>query len=455
MSVSQKTDPTVCIVGMGYVGLTLGVVAADVGLRVHGLEIRSDIRDTIMAKQAHFFERGINQMLARVVDDGRLTVTKTLPDEADVDIYVVTVGTPLDPDGKARLDMVESVATMISERLKDGDTVIMRSTVKLGTTRRLVRPILEKSGKRFHLAFCPERTVEGKALAELRELPQIVGADCLEDAQAATRLFRNLTHTIQVVSSLETAEMIKLVDNVSRDVNFAFANEVALLCDEFGVSAHEVIRTANTDYERTNVALPGPVAGPCLSKDPHILYQSLRPEARNSVLASITRAGRATNEYLADYAARQVAELLGEAGNVECPVVSLLGLAFKGRPETGDLRGSMAHPILEALRARLPGAEFRGYDPIALPVEVEEWGLPFHDRMETALDGAHVGLILNNHPVFERMDVSALSSNMAKPSLIYDFWSHFRAKELALAPGVRYVSFGNRSESIAPEMTRA
>src|SRR5262249_31679753 len=156
-------------------------------------------------------------------------------------------------------------------------------------------------------------------------------------------------------------EMIKLVDNVSRDVTFAFANEVAMLCDQFGVSADEVIRSANSDYPRTKVAMPGPVAGPCLSKDPHILVQSLSPVARQAGFASITRAGRETNERLVDYCIEQVDQLYAGAANGagDPRTIALLGLAFKGRPETGDLRGSMAAPLLKALKQRYPQAAFR------------------------------------------------------------------------------------------------
>jgi UDP-N-acetyl-D-mannosaminuronic acid dehydrogenase len=438
----------VCIVGMGYVGLTLAVVAADVGLRVHGLEIRDDIREGLQRQKSHFFENGLDEMLARAAKRGGLSFSKTLPADFDADYYVVTVGTPLGGDGRARLDMVEAVVDDIAARMKPGACVIMRSTVKIGTTRSLVRPILERAGVKFHLAFCPERTVEGQALTELRELPQIVGADAIEDANVAASLFRNFTSTIQIVSSLDTAEMVKLVDNVSRDVNFAFANEVAMLCDQFGVSATEVIRTANNDYHRTNVALPGPVAGPCLSKDPYILMQSLSPAAQQADLAAITRAGRMTNERLVEYCREQVREALAARGAKASPAaVALLGLAFKGRPETGDLRGSMAGPILEAMRAEYPRAQFRGYDPVARTDEVLEMGLAPCASIEEATAGAGVALILNNHRVFERTDLAAIAGGMASPGIIYDFWSQFRPDKLHLPAGIAYMSFGNRSLS--------
>ncbi len=447
----QSEQTKVCVIGMGYVGLTLGVVAADVGLRVHGLEIRDDILSDLQAGKAHFFENGLDDMLARAVRRGALSFSKAMPADFAADYYIVTVGTPLGAVGRARLDMVEAVIGDVAATAKTGACIIMRSTVKIGTTRTLVRPILERSGRKFHLAFCPERTVEGQALTELRELPQIVGADTIEDANIAAGLFRNFTSTIQVVSSLDTAEMVKLVDNVSRDVNFAFANEVAMLCDQFGVSATEVIRTANNDYHRTNVALPGPVAGPCLSKDPYILMQSLPLAAQQADLAAITRAGRITNERLVEYCREQVRDVLSvHNGKARPAVVALLGLAFKGRPETGDLRGSMAKPILDAMRAEYPHAEFRGFDPIARHDEVRDMGLKPCASIEEATAGASIALILNNHRIFERTDLAAVAEGMASPGIIYDFWSQFRPDKLHLPAGVGYMSFGNRSLSRAP-----
>jgi nucleotide sugar dehydrogenase len=248
--------------------------------------------------------------------------------------------------------------------------------------------------------------------------------------------------------------MVKLVDNVSRDVNFAFANEVAMLCDQFGVSAIEVIRTANSDYQRTNVALPGPVAGPCLSKDPYILMQSLPLAAQQADFAAITRAGRFTNERLAEYCREQVSGVLREYNGGGAPkAIALLGLAFKGRPETGDLRGSMANPILDAMRAEFPQAEFRGFDAIANKSEVREMGLIACATVEEATVGAAVVLLLNNHRMFERLDLGAVAAGMASPGVIYDFWSQFRPDNLQLPSGVGYMSFGNRSQSRLPAKT--
>ena len=247
--------------------------------------------------------------------------------------------------------------------MRDGALVILRSTVKVGTTRDVVSPILAASGKQFDIAMCPERTLEGKALQELRELPQIVGADDPAVADRAAAVFRRLTSSIVLVSGIETAEIIKLVSNTFRDVQFAFANEVARVCDAFGVSAHEVISAGKLGYNRTNIPLPGLVGGPCLEKDPHILMESARTRG---IDLEITTAGRLVNERQPEETVRFItSEIdrrdLAGAGPLK---INILGMAFKGMPETSDLRGSMSIKVLDALKKAHPDAEIGLYDPV-------------------------------------------------------------------------------------------
>ena len=177
--------------------------------------------------------------------------------------------------------------------MRDGALVILRSTVKIGTTRDVVSPVLAASGKTFDIAMCPERTLEGKALQELRELPQIVGADDPAVADRAAAVFRRLTSSIVLVSDIETAEIIKLVSNTFRDVQFAFANEVARVCDAFGVSAHEVISAGKLGYNRTEHPAAGPGRRAMPGKGP-AHPDGERPHPRHRL--EITPAGRLVNE---------------------------------------------------------------------------------------------------------------------------------------------------------------
>src|SRR5262249_12880279 len=160
------------------------------------VEIRDEVVEKTMRCEAHFHEPGLDDMLRRVVRAGRLECVKHIPRHCGAKVYIITVGTPLGPNGKARLDMIENVAREVAEPLADGDLVVMRSTVKLGTTRNLVLPILAATGKRFEIAFCPERTIEGQALKELRALPQIVGAERTDTAFRAAQIFSVLTPTV-------------------------------------------------------------------------------------------------------------------------------------------------------------------------------------------------------------------------------------------------------------------
>lgn len=442
-------DWRVCVLGLGYVGLTLAVAMADAGFEVMGVEIRDDVRDLLAQGRAHFYEPGLEEKLQRVIRTGNFRCAKTIPDGWDGSVYIVTVGTPLDAHGCSRLDMVANVAREVCHHLHDGDLVIMRSTVKLGTTRKIVMPQLATTGKAFDLAFCPERTLEGKALVELRQLPQIVGGMTTVAAVRASQLFQFITPTVVRVSDVETAEMIKLIDNAQRDVAFAYANEVARACDAIGVSAAEVIQAGKLGYPRTNLPMPGPVGGPCLEKDSHILAEGLR---ELGIEPEITMAARRINE-------RQPAEIVGQLhritsqidGFAKRPAITLMGIAFKGQPATDDLRGTMAKPVFEELQSAFPTATFRGFDAVVAAKELLAFGLTPAPTLNEAFEGASLVLILNNHPVFSAMPTERLAARMARPGLIYDFWNCYKAADLHLTPGVAYMALGSHGRTQLPQ----
>lgn len=441
-------DSRVCVIGLGYVGLTLATVMAEVGFTVSGVEVREDVVDLLRAGRSHFFEPGLEPRLRRVVDEGHLTVSTAIPRESTSTVYVITVGTPLGGDRRARMGMVQRAAEEVAAVLSEGDLVVMRSTVRLGTTRRVVLPILERTGRRFDLAFCPERTLEGQALEELRWLPQIVGASSHAANVRAAQLFQFVTPTVVRVSDVETAEMIKLVDNAQRDVIFGYANEVAASCDAVGISAREVITAGRLGYPRTNLPLPGPVGGPCLTKDSYILAESLEGTGAE---ATITMAARRRNEDQPGEIASELRKLTSEiAGFPVDPTIALLGIAFKGRPATDDLRGTMAAPILAALHQQFPDATFRGYDAEVRAEVIREFGVEPADDVEQALAGAHLVLILNNHKVFADMPIEALAEGLARPGFVFDLWNNFDARELRLPAGTGYAALGSRGHSVLP-----
>ncbi len=434
-------DRNVCVLGLGYVGMTLAVAMADAGFQVHGVEIRDDILDKLAEGVPHFHEPGLAERLRHVLQRGRLSFGRTPDCDRRHSVYIITVGTPLDGTGRVRTDMIEAASRQVAECLRDGDMVILRSTVKLGTTRTIVKPILDACGKRFDIAFCPERTLEGQALVELNQLPQIVGAESLEVAARASQIFGFLTPTTVKVSTLETAELIKLVDNTYRDITFAFSNEIARLCNHLEISAVEVVRAGKLGYPRTNLPLPGPVGGPCLEKDPHILIEGAREAG---VELEITAAGRRVNESQPTEVAGFLQDLARSMQGFPAePTISLMGLAFKGRPETDDLRGTMAKPVFDELRARFPTARWRGFDAVVAPDQIRAFGLEPAANMEGAVRGANLAVILNNHPVFTSMPLPDLARSMDRPGFIYDFWNNFNSREVDLPEGTAYIALGS------------
>lgn len=445
-------DRTVCIVGLGFVGLTLAAAMAEVGFDVVGIEIRQEVREALANKRAHFHEPGLTDHLVRAIDRGRLSAHARIPADCKATVFIITVGTPLDAQGRVSMAGIKNCAEEIASRLKDGDLVILRSTVQIGTTRSIVGPILAATGKSFSLAFCPERTVEGQALRELRFLPQIIGASDSRTATRASMLFGRLTPTVVRVSDPETAEMIKLIDNTKRDVMFGFANEVARMCDAIGISAAEVIRSGRFGYSRTDLPMPGPVGGPCLSKDSHILGASLAPYG---VTPEITLAARRVNERQFE----EIAAFLGKLAAAtpalpKAPRIAVLGIAFKGQPETDDVRGTTAIALRAGLISHFPGAALIAFDPIVEPDALAALGFAPAASLEEAFAGAHIAIVHNNHGAFSRMPVERLAARMARPGVIYDCWNNFIDQPLALPEGVSYLALGSQLRPINGPNTR-
>lgn len=443
---SEYSDRSVCVIGLGYVGLTLAVTMAEAGFDVVGTEIRGDVLAQLLRGEPHFHEVGLRPRLIRLLRERRLRFAVHIPANHHARVYIITVGTPIDAERRVRLDMIERASREVAEHLQPGDLVILRSTVKVGATRAVVEPILQTTGVQFDLAFCPERTLEGQALAELHRLPQIVGGCTAAATIRAAQLFHFLTPTVIRVDDAETAEMIKLVDNTYRDVSLAYANEVARMCDAIGIRAVEVIEAGKLGYARTNIPLPGPVGGPCLEKDPYILAEALRERGYEPELAL---AARRINERQPEEVAAFIAQRTSALdGFPDAPVITLLGIAFKGRPPTDDLRGTMARWVHRALQHRFPKATFRGYDPIAQPDAVRTLGLEASPTLDDAVAGAHLVVIMNNHPVFTELHFPMLVARVGRPAFIYDFWNVFFGQELDLPSGVGYAALGAHSHTI-------
>ena len=433
-------DKKICIIGMGYVGLTLAVAMADAGFTIHGVETDPHILQCLSAQHAHFSEVGLNERLAEQIRRNRMTFSSTIEPDSDTSVYIVTVGTPVGADKRTNYHSLRTVLNRLAEVFKSGDMIILRSTVRVGVTADLARPILAAKDKEFDLAFCPERTLEGKALIELRTLPQVIGGIDAQSSFRASQMFSFLTPSIVRVRNAETAEMVKLINNTQRDMVFAFANEVAEMCDTLGISANEVIASGNLGYPRANLPYPGPVGGPCLEKDPYILAEGLEDFGFTPQLSML---GRTWNEGLAARSVRRMKSHLVEKGNAHPTRIAILGSAFKGRPETDDLRGSPVVAIIDELKAAFPESEFVAWDPIVSHAGLSSLGLIPLNSVEDAFSGSSLVVLQNNHVALERLKLTTLSHLMTRPGLIYDFWhQHNNIIKAEMPEGVHYGALG-------------
>lgn len=430
------------VVGMGYVGVTLAVSLAATGIEVVGYDVRQPIVDMLTNCKAPFFEVGLQTHLESLVGGNLKFVTSLEAERAD--IYLISVGTPIDPLSKRpNLESVRTAALQVGARLERGNTVIMRSTLPIGCSRNVVLPALEqasglKAGKDFYFAFAPERTIEGRALPELRSNPQIVGGLDSASADITRQLFSTLTHSVVDVGTLEAAEMCKLMDNCFRDHTFAFANQLAPLTERLGLDLNRLVEAVNFGYPRNRVPRPSPgVGGPCLSKDPYILASVFEQFGLDPALLL---AARAVNEAGPGQVSDKVEALLGRAGKkLADSTVTLVGLAFKGEPQTSDLRDSTSLGVVKRMRA---ARELRAYDPVVDPAELTELGCrPM--GLADAVRGSDAVVILNNHRSYENWNLTALLPTMNRPAVFIDTWHIFDPMEMKTVEGILYGGLGN------------
>jgi len=435
-------EKKICVIGMGYVGLTLALTFSDIGFKVIGIEKREKVIEKLKQGKSHFYEKGLGEILQRELGKG--FDFKTSIEEPLSDIYIVAVGTPIDNDKKPNYQDLKNVSEMLGKVLKRGDLVVLRPTIPPGTARNFVLPILEeksslRGGKDFFLAMVPERTIEGKAIEELRTLPQVIGGLGEKCGLLAAKLFEKITPKIIMVDSLETAEMVKFINNTFRDLKFAFSNEIALICSKFNLDTKKVIEAANFGYPRGGVPFPSPgVGGYCLTKDAYLLIDALEKKDFKPKLIPVSRL---VNEAMPSFVAKQVERFFRKfkPKNLENGKIYILGFAFKGKPETSDIRFS---PTLDVVNLLLP--KFKniwGYDLVVKKSVIENFGVRYAYFKE-GFEDADCIIIMNNHPDFASLDVVRYLQITKKPVLFFDTWRLHDPQKVFKVKEVKYTNLG-------------
>lgn len=387
---------SICVVGLGYIGLPTAVMFANYGHQVHGVDVNEKAVKMIQNKELHIEENGLQERLDLAIDNGMLTVS-TAAKEADV--FIVAVPSPIKADKTADLEYVRSATASLVPHLKAGNLVILESTVPPKTVENVMLPELRKSGleigTELFVSHSPERVIPGKVFEELVSNDRIIGGYNVESAHRTTELYQSFVQGKMHETDATTAELVKVMENTYRDVNIAFANELAMIAQNIGVNIWEAIKLANY-HPRVNIHTPGPgVGGHCIAVDPWFLVE-LNPEK-----AQIIHMARKTNDGMPSYTAQLTMDILAAKG-IENPKVAALGLAFKGNID--DMRESPSVDVVEQFRLR--GVTIAAHDP-----HIKENNLPEQvQNMGEAVQNASALVILTDHKVFKDLDPATLTS---------------------------------------------
>lgn len=389
---------TICVLGLGYIGLPTASTFATHGMKVIGVDVDQRVVDVLRNGEIHIHEPGLRTLVEAAFRSDNLKISDT-PEDADA--FVIAVPTPILDDKRANMRYVEAAAESITPNLKKGNLVVLESTSPPRTTLDRLVPILERSGLRagedFFLAYTAERVLPGKILQELIENARVIGGINKASAEAARDLYSTFVRGEIHLTDATTAEMVKLMENTYRDINIAIANEFARLGEELGVNIWQAITLANL-HPRVNILRPGPgVGGHCISVDPWFLVEAA-PET-----SQLIRQARSVNDSQPDRVVALVHKALsGKKGTR----IAALGLAYK--PNVDDLRESPAVAVVTQLIAA--GVNVNTYEPFAPKAELE--GATRCASLEAALEGADAILMLVDHDQFRELEPATIAAMM-------------------------------------------
>ena len=397
----MQVKPSVVMMGLGYIGLPTAALIASRGLQVTGVDISEEVVNIINKGAIHIVEPDLEGLVHNVVKRGTLHAT-TKPIEADV--YLIAVPTPFKENNVPNLDYVQQAVEAIVPCLKPDALVILESTSPIGTTewmQKLVYELRPELKSSIYFAYCPERVLPGNIIYELKTNDRAIGGIDAESTEKAIEFYRYFVTGTLYKTNAKTAEMVKIVENASRDNQIAFANELSIICDKVGVDVWELIRLANK-HPRVNILTPGTgVGGHCIAVDPWFIISNY-PEQ-----STLMQTSRERNLYKTEWVVEKIKNeaLAFEIRKKRKPVVAAMGLAFK--PNIDDLRESPALYVAEKLKES--GVDVVEVEP-NLNNGKRKGTVPYKD----AVEDADIIVFLVAHKVFGSMDI-------AKERVVLDF----------------------------------
>lgn len=406
--IEDKTA-VLAVIGLGYVGLPVAAMFASKDFHVIGLDLKADRVDRINAGENPIEgdEPGLAELLNEVVQSGNLQATIDYNLLSQADIVLVDVETPTDDQHIPRYQALRGACTSLGEHGKPGALIIIESTIAPGTIAGTVKPILTEAAQKrniipFHIGACPERVMPGKLLANLRSMSRVCGGETPEVAEIMVQLYRQIVEAELDTAAVITAELTKTAENAYRDVNIAFANELALICEAAGGDFLEVRRLINKSPGR-NVLLAGAgVGGHCIPKDPWLLAFG----AKGKFDPVLIPAARTVNDSMPNHIAEKALMLLKSAGvPAEDAVISILGYAYL--EDSDDTRNSPTETLVKTLSPLV--GELRIHDPFVQPYQTD-----VYDSMQ----GADIVIVMVAHTVYKTLSLGRVRDLMRHPILL-------------------------------------
>jgi len=405
----------VCVVGAGHIGLPTACIIAETGTEVVAADINESIVEGINSGQTPIEEPGLRELLKKVHASGKLTATTEVTESVrGSQAVIIIVPTPLTPEGPD-MQFIESATKSVAEGLQKGTLVILESTVYPGTTKKIIRPLLESSGLRadedFYLAYSPERAIPTRTIEEIRTNARVVGPIGPNSGKKAEEFYSTFIQgEIDVAESATIAEFVKLSENIFRDVNIALANELALVAGKLDINIEEITKFANK-HPRVNLHRPGAgVGGHCIPKDPYFIINKAKDLGIETKLIATARD---INAAMPQKVVSLVEEGLTEIDkNVSGATIAVLGFAYKG--DTSDYRVTPAEAIISSLREK--GAHVRIHDPFVKSVQ----GFDIEQDLPTVLTDSDCLVIVTDHSEYRNLNIGELSKQLSQPALVVD-----------------------------------
>jgi len=416
----KQSNITVCVIGLGRIGLPTAGAFAEAGAKVIGADIDPKIVQIVNSGQSQFRdEQGLNTLIRKVVKNGRLRATTNVSSAvAEAEVVIVCVPTPVDESKVPDYSAVKESCKEIAKGLKKGNVVIIESTVGPGTVEDLIIPLLEKetdmkAGVDFGVASCPERADPGRILENLKKVPRIVGGITQESADVAEALYEAaLGVKIVKVSNPKTANAVKLTENLFRDVNIALANEFAILYEKLGIDTIEVMKACSTKYNFMPHYPGAGVGGPCLPQNPYYLIVE---GVKAGNIPYLIRFAREINDRMPEHVVMLVAEALNEVGKtVRGSKIAILGAAYK--PNIHDLQLTPVEKVFNRLKEM--AADLAIYDPMFRGERV--FGVKATESLAEAVKGADCIVIGTAHEEFHSLNLAAIDRMCRKPAALVD-----------------------------------